>query len=80
MDFATVGNKYREFFGVSPKPSTLLTFLEKRVILDIFVLDDFLHSKYGDYENQGYTMHELLQEKYGTECVEFVEKYCLLNK
>ena len=49
----------------------MLSLLYHRPVLDIFAFDDFLHSKYGEYEEQGKSMHDVVLEHYGEKVAEF---------
>lgn len=43
-------------------------------VLDIIKFDDWLHEKYGNYEDAGHSMHTLLIEHYGQEIEEQIQK------
>ncbi|MDR1129827.1 MAG: hypothetical protein LBK96_02475, partial [Prevotellaceae bacterium] len=43
------------------------TFTFKKICIDVFKFDDYLHRIYGDYEDRGLSMEELVIEKYGVE-------------
>lgn len=40
----------------------------KRPALDIFKFDDFLHTKYGNYENENKSMNDMFQKLFGSDC------------
>lgn len=52
--------------GLNPKDfyDNVLTVAVKKPCFDIFKFDDFLHSVYGDYEEQGKSMADVLHEHY----------------
>ena len=39
----------------------------KRPILNIFKFDDYLHSKYGDYESEGKSMEDMFKQLFGND-------------
>jgi len=52
-----------------------LTYNFQRVAIDPFVFDEYLHSMYGDYENAGKSMKDVIVEHYGEEGFDL---FCLL--
>ena len=66
-----VGGQYFSYFGVKPKFDGWLSLLYHRTVLDMFAFDDFLHSKYGDYEAEGKSMHDVVLEHYGEKAASF---------
>lgn len=44
--------------------------------IDIFKFDDYLHKKFGNYEDENKSMGEILSEKYGKDIYEYVEQMC----
>lgn len=44
-----------------------------RFIIDIYKLDEHLHIKYGDYEEEGLSMRELIISEYGSDACELIE-------
>ena len=42
-----------------------LSILFKKPIIDINKFDDWLHNQYGDYEEQGLSMQDVLTKNYG---------------
>jgi hypothetical protein len=51
-----------------------LTLVLNRPVLDIYAFDDYLHEVYGNYEENGLSMYELLVKQYGQEFAEFIKK------
>ncbi|MDR2556774.1 MAG: hypothetical protein LBC49_03570 [Bacteroidales bacterium] len=49
-------------------------FLTHRICIDIVAFDNYLHKLYGDYEDAGFSMQDLIIEKYG------IEADAVLNK
>jgi len=44
----------------------------QKICIDIIKFDDWLHSKYGDYETDNKSMQEIVIEHYGTEGDELI--------
>jgi hypothetical protein len=59
-------SKFREFFHepLNPYIDGMLTAISKRVVIDIDKFDEFLHRKFGQYEDQGLSMKDILIQKY----------------
>lgn len=45
----------------------------KRVAVDVLALDDWLHEKHGEYENDGLSMAECISKHYGGPAAELVQ-------
>lgn len=52
-----------------------LSLLTRTVTLDILALDDWLHEQHGNYEDNGKSMNNIIEEKYGTAAIAFVNQY-----
>ena len=48
------------------------SWLSGHFMIDIFALDECLHRKYGDYEDDGLSMEEFISKKYGPEAAELI--------
>lgn len=62
-----------------PHPNKYLcstAIIQKKGVLDIIKFDDWLHEQYGQYENKGLSMQDLIRKEYGEEAVHFI-KECL---
>lgn len=53
---------------------TLLSFLSGRCTLDIFAFDAKMHERFGDYEDEGLSLEELVEREYGPEGRELLLK------
>lgn len=42
--------------------------------LDVIAFDDYLHAKYGDYEERGLSMSEVIREKFGLDASLWAER------
>lgn len=52
----------------------LLTAICGRWILDIERFDEWLHELYGEYENAGFSMKEIIREKMGADALKMIEE------
>lgn len=61
-------------FGVrfSKVQDGFMTALAGEPTLDILKLDDILHEKFGNYENRGYSLDELVKREYGRETLTLI--------
>ena len=53
---------------------TLMSIICKRVVLDIVHVDTILHSRFGDYEDRGLSMGELITKEYGEESTTLIKR------
>ena len=53
---------------------TLVSLVEGRVVVDILHIDDILHSRFGDYEDRGLSMNDIIKEKYGEAAVQLLNE------
>lgn len=51
----------------------LTSIISNRIIIDIIKFDEWLHSKYGNYEDNGMSMEDLVREHYGVRGVELIK-------
>lgn len=47
--------------------------ITNRLELDIFKLDDLLHERHGEYENDGKSMNDMILKEYGLTANAFVD-------
>ena len=52
----------------------LMSIICKRVVLDIVHVDTILHSRFGDYEERGLSMEELITKEYGEESTTLIKR------
>lgn len=67
----------RDHFGIA-NPNKYLcraALIIGEVKLDVMALDDFLHKKHGDYEEDNISMSVLIEREYGPAAHSFVVKY-----
>lgn len=50
-----------------------LAAMRKEAKLDTIALDDLLHERHGDYEDEGLSMRDLVAREYGDEAVTFIK-------
>lgn len=69
---------FERIFGVrfSSYMDSMLTVVSKRPCIDIMKFDDFLHKKFGDYDDgdNPMSMRELLDKEYGEEASKLIER------
>ena len=53
---------------------TLISFAAGRVVVDIIHIDSILHSRFGDYENRGLSMNDIVKEEYGEAAVQLLNE------
>lgn len=53
---------------------TIMSIICKRVVLDIVHVDTILHSRFGDYEDRGLSMEELITKEYGEESTTLIKR------
>lgn len=62
-----VADDFESIFGVkfSKFHDKTLTVVFRVAVIDIFAFDDWLHEKYGEYEDEGKSMRDIVTEHYG---------------
>ncbi|MDR2650852.1 MAG: hypothetical protein LBC68_00860 [Prevotellaceae bacterium] len=68
-DFAAVFNVPLGWFY-----DGLTTVCMGRICIDITKFDDYIHKLYGDYEDRGLSLEELIIEKYGSMAANILDK------
>lgn len=53
----------------------MMSVIKGEAVLNIFALDDWLHEKYGEYEEKEQSMNDIIHEKFGALAVKFVEDH-----
>jgi len=66
---AVFHTEFRRFFN---HDSRFLSLVYGKIIMDIYAFDDFLHAFYGEYEEQGKNMLEVIAENYGQKGVDLI--------
>lgn len=71
----TVKTNFEAYFSISFGPfyDGLISVMSKKITIDICKFDDWLHKKYGEYENEGLSMSAVILKHYGSEANEFIE-------
>lgn len=59
--------------GVNDYLDPLLTMVTRKPSMDIFALDEWLHERFGDYEDAEKSMNDIILEKFGKEALDFVQ-------
>ena len=76
MTFPEIDKRLQSLMRLRFKPlmNVMLSLWLDRPILDILLLDDALHKRHGDYENEGLSMSDLIKIEYGEEAESFISK------
>ena len=53
----------------------MMSAIKEKAVLNIFALDDWLHEKYGPYEEEDKSMDDIIHEKFGALAAKFVEDH-----
>ena len=53
---------------------TLVSIAAGRVVVDIMKIDDILHNRFGNYEDEGLSMNDIIKEKYGESAVQLLNE------
>lgn len=53
---------------------TLVSIVAGRVVVDIMKIDDILHNRFGNYEDEGLSMNDIIKEKYGEFAVQLLNE------
>ena len=71
-----LNDKFHSIFGVGFKPfyDELVSVMSRHLCIDILKFDDWLHEKYGNYEDNDQSMDDLIREKYGEKGVKLIEE------
>lgn len=75
-DTYKLNEKFYCIFGVGFKEfyDGIVSVASKHLCIDIIKFDDWLHEKYGYYEDSGQSMSEFIREKYGEKGVKLIEE------
>ena len=70
--FVTYSNEFRKYFGFVPKFDAFLSLIRDEARFDLYDFDEWLHSKFGDYEEeQQKSMLDIVKEHYSEEACKF---------
>lgn len=74
-----IANEWQVFeikYGVPPFSKLInnAMVLFGEFVIDILKFDQFLHEKFGNYEDEGKSMRDILSEKYGDDIKDYVEQ------
>ena len=74
-DWSSLKIDFSQQFGipVGDLYDPLMSWLQGRFVIDVFKLDEMLHSKYGSYEERGLSMRDLIASEYGSDACELIE-------
>lgn len=73
-EISIVDEKFMKFFGVPFKRfyDGLMSVVFGKLTINIIVFDDYLHERFGEYEDEGKSMKDEVIEKFGKEASEFI--------
>ena len=73
----TVKTNFEAYFGTSFGQfyDGKMSIIFKRLTIDIFKFDDWLHKQHGDYEKDGLSMSGVITKYYGKEANEFINSF-----
>ena len=75
-EWSKAGKDFSSVFNTNIRPfyDGQATLIFKKICINPFVFDDYLHRLYGDYEQQGQSMDDIIREHYGKEGVKLINK------
>ena len=71
-----LNDDFYAIFGIGFKSfyDGLMSIAMNHLCIDILKFDDWLHERYGDYEDNGQSMDDVVREKYGEKGVRLIEQ------
>jgi hypothetical protein len=75
-EWSKAGKDFREVFKINIEPffDGLMTVVFRKIKIDAFLFDDYLHRVYGEYEDRGLSMEDVVRENYGEEGIKLLKK------
>lgn len=76
LERAAVKKQFQDYFGccINPFMDNFMSVILNRQHIDIGKFDEWLHKKFGDYEAKGESMNMVIEEHFGKEAKEFIDK------
>ena len=70
-----LNDNFQSIFGVGFEYfyDGLMSVTSKRLCIDILKFDDWLHEQYGDYEDNGLSMEDVVRKHYGDNGVNLIK-------
>jgi len=70
-----VDQLFNQYFNVSFRMfyDGLISVMSKRLVIDILKFDNWLHSQFGNYEDNKTSMKDIIISKFGKEACELIE-------
>lgn len=67
--------EFVKYFGVSFKNfhDRVLSYSFGHAVIDVIKFDDWLREKFGEYENEGKSMKNIILEKFGKDALELIK-------
>ena len=74
-DWAVLKKDFQQLFKMSfvDYYDSLVSWVSGKYSIDVVRFDDALHSRFGDYENRGLSMRDLVLEQYGRAALDCLE-------
>jgi hypothetical protein len=75
-EHAKAKSEFRNVFGmeISPFYDVFVSLLFKKICINPFKFDEWLHARYGDYEDRGKSMLDIVSEHFGEAGVNLINK------
>mgnify|MGYP006872997651 CR=1 FL=1 len=69
-----LNDKFQSIFGVGLMSfyDGLMSVVSRHLCIDILKFDDWLYEKYGEYEDNGQSMEDVVREHYGDKGVDLI--------
>lgn len=55
----------------------IISVVAQKILIDLFLFDDWLHNKHGSYEEKGLSMKQVVIDNYGADAYNFLNKFTL---
>jgi hypothetical protein len=74
FEWSIAGRDFQKIFGIKFGDffDSFNTMLSRKICIDVYKFDDWLHSQYGKYEVRKKSMEDVVRENYGEDGVEML--------
>ena len=74
-DWADLRKDFQKIFGIPFNDfyDGFMSWVSGHISIDIARFDEYLHDRFGQYENQGLSMQDIILMNYGRKAVDLVE-------
>ncbi|KAA6323095.1 hypothetical protein EZS27_027427 [termite gut metagenome] len=75
-EWGKANKDFKNCFGIPIRAfhDGITTMAFKKVSIDPFRFDDYLHDLYGNYEQEGKTLEDIILEKYGEQALKLIKE------